>query len=619
MKLVYAYIKRFRNIRNQEINFSDEWSFSFNNGSICIRRKDPNPLMEIFGDSLLKDVNIIVGKTGAGKTNILQMIGMDRWTRYDEDKDSSYVLIYMAYGKSDSFLVESFAGENALSNEAIIPPGLYKLTLNNDFTYTLEPDRTKEFKECIIINSFDRHSFASCPYEDIHQEGFHRQDEYLQRIISPFGKTNVGIACEWIKRYIDEFPLTSIKRKASLVFKSHNWAKGEPSVIDENILRKQYWTYRDRELFDKEFKQKNCNISNREKFLHDLLADYALYLREYLEAFMMEERLRDFERGISHRGNRPSNKPNPFHSPDHWGNGSTKNLLTRIEWLSMVIDFNSDENFYDGHGLVWQISDDIKDIFHILSEVPEDCFTIETCSIPICEIKLGKEEYLEQLFERMTGYRPDELGLFDRELLPYQITCLSSGEYQLAKVLGAIDEYCIRLKLSNPRNPDGYRPDFILLLDEPETYMHPDLARRFLFEMDKILQKNKGDSSIQIIMTTHSPFMLSDVTSSQITCLDYDEDGFCRVLTKREETFGANIHSIMAHDFFLQYTIGEFSRNSLAAMISKLKALKENPANIMEVSETLKLAGIISDNLNEGLLKRYFQQTINELNDSLEL
>lgn len=118
----------------------------------------------------------------------------------------------------------------------------------------------------------------------------------------------------------------------------------------------------------------------------------------------------------------------------------------------------------------------------------------------------------------MEQYRPDDAGIFTECLLPYEFTRLSTGEYQYAKVLGGMEDY---LKLSSSgRTNRGL--DKIILMDEPEAYMHPELARQFIARMLGIVEKYQGPSTIQIILSTHSPFMLSDVLPEEITRLTID-------------------------------------------------------------------------------------------------
>jgi len=623
MKLLYIYINQFRNIFNQEVYCSDEYCFSLKDKVLKKNYAADTKLRNvIYGDSFLKNLHIFVGKTGSGKTNLLQLIGREDF--FPSDEQSSYFLLFKEKEDDNNFIFELHNFElgipiinekNTYYRNAV---GLYRVKMQGDSIVSLSPIEPMDARECLIINCFDRHSFGYYPYYDeVHYEG----SSFIRRHISPFDRTNVGIACEWIKRYVSSFPETSVKRKAALIIKSSNWAKRYSTPVDKELVLSQYWTCKDIEdkIYDglsHKVEKYAAKLTVKQKFLHDLLADYALYLREYLEQFCKEELDRDIEGGIydEYTNVVPSNKPNPFHSPDHWGTGSIPNLLTRIKWLSMVIDRNTDGGyFYNGKGLVWQISSDIFDIYNLLNKLPDKLFTIDTLSIPIIDIVVGKGTVMEDLFERMTGYRPDENNLFDRELLPYSISCLSSGEYQFAKVLGAIDEYCVRLKLSSSDYKDVRIPDFILLLDEPETYMHPDMARRFIYEMGHILKDHTKESELQVIMSTHNPFLLSDVTSSQITKLDFDKECRCVIAPTNKQTFASEIHSIMANDFFLNFTIGEYSRAFLENALIRLREIVSSKKRTEYDEQFLNDLNILIPQIGDNLLRAYFETLMDAL------
>ena len=89
----------------------------------------------------------------------------------------------------------------------------------------------------------------------------------------------------------------------------------------------------------------------------------------------------------------------------------------------------------------------------------------------------------------------------------------------------------------------GRRPGF-LLLDEVDAHLHPFWQRRLLPAMRNALPE------VQIIATSHSPFVISSCPESRVHVLELDEQGFARprapitspigesVLTTLKEIFG---------------------------------------------------------------------------------
>ena len=77
MKLIYAYVRSFKNIQEQEFMLSDDYDVFFEDNRLTIDKTDNAEVKDfLYGNNLIKDLHIIVGRTGSGKTNLLQLIGM---------------------------------------------------------------------------------------------------------------------------------------------------------------------------------------------------------------------------------------------------------------------------------------------------------------------------------------------------------------------------------------------------------------------------------------------------------------------------------------------------------------------------------------------------------------
>ncbi len=111
-----------------------------------------------------------------------------------------------------------------------------------------------------------------------------------------------------------------------------------------------------------------------------------------------------------------------------------------------------------------------------------------------------------------------------------------------------------------------------ILLDEIELYFHPEMQRHFIDRLLKgigqLSKYFKGSiKSINILIATHSPFILSDITSSNILRLNNGT-----VQTIKQQTFGANIHDLLANDFFLENGfMGEFAKVEIKRVVNSLQ------------------------------------------------
>lgn len=110
-----------------------------------------------------------------------------------------------------------------------------------------------------------------------------------------------------------------------------------------------------------------------------------------------------------------------------------------------------------------------------------------------------------------------------------------------------------------------------VILDEVELYMHPEYQRNFINKLLAELRtlRLNGIEHIHILFATHSPFILSDIPSMNILRLEVDENGAsCPNYCSDEETFAANIHDLLANDFFLKNGfMGEFSKKTISDLI----------------------------------------------------
>jgi len=163
-----------------------------------------------------------------------------------------------------------------------------------------------------------------------------------------------------------------------------------------------------------------------------------------------------------------------------------------------------------------------------------------------------------------------------------------------------------------------------IVFDELELYFHPELQRNLINDIVESIKKIdlKEIDSINILLITHSPFILSDIPDSNILFLE--DNGL--PLTNREniKTFGGNIHELLAHSFFLKNGfIGEFAKNKIQAIIDKLNPDEKKSKKDLNRDLIWKEIQIIGEPfLKEKLEEMYYSKfdktrRINELRAEL--
>lgn len=222
----------------------------------------------------------------------------------------------------------------------------------------------------------------------------------------------------------------------------------------------------------------------------------------------------------------------------------------------------------------------------------------------------------------------DELGtmidLYEKSnllkrFISFDYSSLSTGEKNLLVFYSRLYEVISNNKYANKLNDN-----IILLLDEPDVTFHPEWSRRFIDSLITFLEDIFGkDKNIKVIITTHSPFIVSDIPTDKIIFLEYDKDALEREIIYKsnyeEQTFASNIHDLFSKSFFLEYTLGEFSRKKIIEIVNILQD-KELELNEEEQDRISKTIDLIGEPILKGKLQQlYFEKIKTENNIDKEI
>lgn len=150
---------------------------------------------------------------------------------------------------------------------------------------------------------------------------------------------------------------------------------------------------------------------------------------------------------------------------------------------------------------------------------------------------------------------------------------MSSGERQYLYMMSTLVYHIINIK-SVPTSREHYR-NINIVLDEVEICFHPEYQRRLVYWLVRTLQSLKLNTfcSFNIIMTTHSPFILSDMMSENILYLKRGEP---YVDAKITPPFAANVNDILRQSFFLENGfMGELAKQETLSLINYLSHDKQ--------------------------------------------
>ncbi len=143
------------------------------------------------------------------------------------------------------------------------------------------------------------------------------------------------------------------------------------------------------------------------------------------------------------------------------------------------------------------------------------------------------------------------------------------------------------------------------MLDEPTNSFHPNWQKRYINYYIDFLKDNFPDKNFHIILTTHSPFLISDLPKENIIFLDTDKEGNCIVvdgLKEKKQTFGANIHTLLSDSFFMEEgLIGEFAKSKIDKVI---ELLNKSDLEKEELEYCEKIISIIGEPIIKNQLQK---------------
>lgn len=182
----------------------------------------------------------------------------------------------------------------------------------------------------------------------------------------------------------------------------------------------------------------------------------------------------------------------------------------------------------------------------------------------------------------------------------HSISQMSSGErqflynssvfvYHIMNLLSIQDSGRVRYRFMN------------LVLDEVELSFHPEYQCKFvkkLIDMIVRLRLNQH-SAINILIATHSPFILSDIPQANIL---YLKEGTCANDEVQVNPFAANVNSILQQSFFLKDSfMGDFARYKVHDLIERVQKLtSSSPISVSSLKDEVSMIG--DDYLRQQLL-----------------
>lgn len=160
----------------------------------------------------------------------------------------------------------------------------------------------------------------------------------------------------------------------------------------------------------------------------------------------------------------------------------------------------------------------------------------------LAHIKSAFFAFLPELNDMRVSYSSNEIKLLlDKGNLTLDVQQLSQGEKSILTLIGDIAR---RLVLLNPMMKNPLHGNGIVLIDEIDLHLHPIWQQGIVSNLQKVFP------NLQMVLTTHSPQVLSTVDSSSIRIIREDKDGSINLKLPVYQTKGVLSADILSQIMF---------------------------------------------------------------------
>ena len=584
MKLIYLYIEKYKNIKNQGFNFSSQFECDYDNTSNELKIKDHDSCIEnFFGDNI--NVTAIVGKNGSGKSTILEYTIeiLDTFLNFLlKNKDMEDI---NNLAKSINFNLNTFFVLSKGKNIYIISKNYIEIintTNNTEQLLTLNISRFFNFLETIKQKLFILHYDYSIgllrPLSLKKDYGSHE----------PYSLANIDeLYNENKSKNIRLVPKKTGSNKNENILNNPNYEKFKiiKHLVDKKYIKgsKDYFTPNQINLgkrFDdtifNEFKNLKIIKEQIQTPLEFLEFNNYIYLIILINAY-------------------------------NHNNIKKDELISKIQTINTldVLKQHIFDNKYDYLSLFgWEADDTkqkskIKTLSNIINvQKVYNYLSILTDKLNINNLFTLKNNILEVILKSFTLDNISILEEIPENVL--NIMIIDSDKNIEFNDLSNGEKSALRIRFYIENIITEERDSYLILLDEPSNDMHPEWQKQFLSYLIDICKDR--DKTFQFILTSHSPFILSDIPKENIIFLDDGKNVSDEVDI---DTFGANIHTLLSHGFFMKNGLmGEYAKEKINGVIRLLNG--QGQLSDDEIKECEHIINIVG----EPILKRQLQKML---------
>ena len=612
VKLIYLYIKEInRPFNGMEFTFTNDFKITFNPEKVEIKIEKNSENIQNFWGYDISSVDILIGRNGSGKSTILDLLAQNKLNRnYIFNGDSEWFAIYHVV--DDIYVVEG-------SNHIIAPINTITDKLDREYSlvcsYDLEKKKFKypEFIQEFTLGNVDPNVTIDNTLVYIYDTASLPAKSWIKNSNRRFEDSSSFS----FKRHFIEYPSFSsiylfITREYDQLEKELFSAQGVVCKVSSNILydkldmqeSRKLNLYNDGNSLSSRLENNRLVGNGNHSNIFGKKYYTTLSIKEQCIITMLENIIMNLWMERVAKKEEDKKKKKKKQANDDW----IETIAKRIEESSISLneDFRVIKNYlyniinelyiacnvkYPRFELSQNFVSSVKKFVESLLTLNSDFFINNNLlRIPISNVH---DRRIEELLNIYDSYVADDDYMFSdlKTLFSIEYSNLSTGELQFLDRFSSLYKTIKSISNHNVKS-------VILCLDEPEGSFHPEWARKYISYLVKFLNiiNESKEIKYQIIIATHSPFIVSDIPKYHINCMQFSETEdkiINRSVSKAHFGFASNLYDIVGDDFFVKASIGQFALEKLNELLKRIMELQESniAMSINEIKQTIELVG----------------------------
>ena len=557
MELCYIWVSEYKGFINQGFNFSSKLSFEFSQmDNKLTTKKNEKYIKDFFGNNIV-NITGVVGQNGAGKTNVLELIQYivaggntiinKPFFAIFENENIYSIYNYRVVIESANFVYD-------LINYTGVIPNVTSIFFSNTIDgrkYNFDK-RIKNISSNDIVDRYSR----------VYKKSIIEQIKFIN--------SNSFRFFEDLENVLSQNNVSEI-RPINIVLTSPTWSVILHKIELLDVKIKEYSKYDfSMAKFAQNFRKKITDIQSNKSIKY--FTAFIVYID-----FILNYDILDYKKNTAFLSE------NEYHSYINNLYSITQKDLRIDEIFKFIvsefaIEIDKYFNVFETQKFLIDLDErDFSNFSH--NDIKENIGTYSN----------RKVEFTLNFNKSTQNFIIDYLDIIRDESLIFNFSWsgISSGSIAYLNLLSRFNS------ISGLRKENAV----IISIDEGDLYFHPKWQAEFLYRLINIIPQIIK-RPCQIFLTTHSPFLVSDLPKSNLIFVNKNFDGKLSVIPNEKiagETFGGNIGELFLDAFFMKGNlISQFAASKINTLISKIK---ENPKIISKEDK------ILVEEIGERLIK----------------